>query len=78
MIAQLTRTVSILLPPMAYEGASDGAHGLMPQSSHPDYLKHWQEEYTRLRRRPEMFQRIVRTPAIAVWTESFETRTDEH
>lgn len=78
MIAQLTQTVPNLLPPMAYEGASDGAHGVLPQSSHPDYLKHWQEEFSRLRRRPEMFRRVVRTPAIAFWTERFETRTDEH
>lgn len=78
MIAQLTKTEPILLPAMAYEGASDGAHGVMPQSSNPDYLKHWQAEYSRLRRRPEMFKRIVRSVAIVTWTERFETRTDEH
>ena len=78
MIAQLTKTEPILLPALAYEGASDGAHGVMPQSDHPDYLKHWQEEFSRLRRRPELFKRIARTPAISCWTERFETRTDEH
>ncbi|MGP1387369.1 MAG: hypothetical protein ACTS2F_27665 [Thainema sp.] len=77
MIAQLLNPVSTLSA-LAYEGASDGAHGLMPQSSHPDYLKHWEEEFCRLRRRPDLFDRIVRTPAIAVWSEQFESRTDEH
>lgn len=77
MIAQLKQPET-LLPALAYEGASDGAHGVLPQSSHPDYLKHWQEEFSRLRRRPDMFRRIDRTPAIAFWTERHETRTDEH
>ena len=78
MISQLVKSEAILLSALAYEGASDGAHGLMPQSSNPDYLKHWQEEFVRPRRRPDMFNRIIRTPAIATWTERFETRTDEH
>ncbi|MGP1383453.1 MAG: hypothetical protein ACTS2F_07810 [Thainema sp.] len=77
MIAQLNQPEPILSA-MAYEGASDGAHGIMPQSAHPDYLKHWQAEYVRIRRRPEMFKRIIRPVAISTWTERFETRTDEH